>query len=78
MNLNITSKKKYQLTTKKAMRLKLSKAMKLIVQDKALYKTLKGTCVVQLDNLKVLCAPGPRTKYFECFFCSSINYNYMI
>ena len=38
-------------------------------------KTLKGIHGVQLDNRKVLCAPGPRTKYFEVFFCPSINYN---
>ena len=30
---------------------------------------------VRLDNQKVLCAPGPRTKYFERHFFRSINYN---
>ena len=39
-------------------------------------KTLKGIRGVRLDNRKVLCAPGPRTKYFEShFFCHSIKYN---
>ena len=31
-------------------------------------KTLKGIRGVRLDNKKVLCAPGPRTKYFERLF----------
>ena len=31
-------------------------------------KTLKGIRGVQLDNRKVLPAPGPRTKPFEHFF----------
>ena len=28
-----------------------------------------------LDNRKVLCAPGPKKKYFERIFCRSIKYN---
>ena len=31
-------------------------------------KTLKGFRGVRLDNQKVFCAPGPRTKYFKPFF----------
>ena len=31
-------------------------------------KTIKGIRGVQLDNRKVLCAPGPTTKYVEPFF----------
>ena len=31
-------------------------------------KTLKGMHGVRLDNLKVLRAPGLRTKYFDRFF----------
>ena len=36
-------------------------------------KTLKGIPGVRLENRKVFCAPGPRTKYFERIFCRSIN-----
>ena len=36
---------------------------------------LKGICDMRLDIRKVLCAPGPRTKYFELFFCCLINHN---
>ena len=32
-----------------------------------LNKNLKGICGVRLNNLKALCAPGARTKYFEPF-----------
>ena len=37
--------------------------------------TLKGIRGVRLDNRKVLCAPGPRTKNLERLFCRSINYD---
>ena len=37
-------------------------------------KTLKGTRGVRPDNQKVLCVPGPRTKYFECLFYRSTRY----
>ena len=40
-------------------------------------KTLKGIRGVQLDNQKVLCAPGPWTKCFERLFYCLINYNYI-
>ena len=36
-------------------------------------KTLKGIPGVRLENRKVFCAPGPRTKYFERIFCRSIT-----
>ena len=29
---------------------------------------VKGMCGVWLDNRKALCAPGPRTKYFDRLF----------
>lgn len=31
-------------------------------------KTLKLIVGKQLDNLKVLCAPDPKTEYFERYF----------
>ena len=37
-------------------------------------KTLKGIRGVRPDNRKAVCAPGPRTKYFERIFYRSINY----
>ena len=44
-----------------------------------LENTLKGIRGVRLENWKVFCAPGPRTKYFErIFFCRLINYIYNI
>ena len=36
---------------------------------------LKGIRGVQLDDLKVLRAPDAKIKYFERFFCRSMNYN---
>ena len=40
-------------------------------------KTFKGICGVRLDNLKVLCAPGPWTKLFErLFFVVELNYDF--
>ena len=39
-------------------------------------KTLKCNRGVRLGKRReVLRAPGPRIKYFERFFCRSINYN---
>ena len=39
-------------------------------------KTLKGIRGVRLDDRKVLCAPNPKTKYFErLIFFRPINYN---
>ena len=40
----------------------------LISNYKVPDKTLKGIRGVRLDNRKVLCAPGPTTKYFERLF----------
>ena len=34
-------------------------------------KTLKDISGVRLDNRKVFCAPGPKTKYFERFFVTN-------
>ena len=36
-------------------------------------KMLKGIRDVRLDNRKVFCATGPRTKYFERLFYRTIN-----
>ena len=44
----------------------------VVVLDKT-FKDIRG---VRLNNQKVLCAPGPRTKEFERIFCRSINYKF--
>ena len=43
-----------------------------------MYKTLKGARGVRLDNRKVFCAPGPRTKSFERISCRNKLYIYNI
>ena len=50
----------------------------LIVINCVLDKTLKDIRGMQLNNQKVFCAPGLRTKYFERLFCCSINYIYFL
>ena len=52
------------------MKLKLNALIMYLIQFKSLKildKTLKGISGVRLDKLKVVCAPGPRTKYVERF-----------